>query len=165
MMSFRVAYYKMHHPHAFYAVYFTVRADAFDVQYALGGAKEVLKNIRAIERKGKEASNQETELLTILEVVYEMNLRNIALLPVDIYKSHATRFLIEEGGIRAPFSAVAGIGENAAISIAQNKTEDRYVSVEDFQIRTNANSAVVTALMEAGCFTGLPKSNQISLFG
>ncbi len=164
MMSYRIAYYKMHLPRAFYAVYYTVRADAFDVKYAVGGAAKVLQNIRDIEAKGKEASNQETDLLTILEVVYEMNLRGIALLPVDIYKSDAVNFLIEEEGIRAPFSAVGGVGRNAAMAMAQNKGEEKFLSIEDFQSRTGANSAVINALTEAGCFDMLPKSNQLSLF-
>ena len=164
MMSFRIAYYKMHYPEAFYAVYYTVRADAFDVRYAVGGAKQVLENIRAIEAKGKEASNIESDLLTILEVVYEMNLRGIALLPVDVYKSDAVKFLIEADGIRAPLSAVGGVGKTAALSIAQNTKGERFVSIEDFQARTNANSAVVAALTEAGCFSSMPKTNQISLF-
>ena len=164
MMSFRIAFYKMHMPKAFYAVYYTVRADAFDVRYAVGGAQKVLQNIRDIEAKGKEASAIEQDLVTILEVVYEMNLRGIALLPVDIYKSDAVNFLVEEEGIRAPFSAVGGVGRNAALSIAQNKGEEKYLSVEDFQLRTGANSAVIGALVEAGCFDLLPKSSQLSLF-
>ena len=164
MMSYRIAYYKMHLPRAFYAVYYTVRADAFDVKYAVGGAAKVLQNIREIEAKGKEASNQETDLLTILEVVYEMNLRGIALLPVDIYQSDAVNFLIEEDGIRAPFSAVGGVGRNAAMAMTQNKGGEKFLSIEDFQSRTGANSAVINALTEAGCFDMLPKSNQLSLF-
>ncbi len=164
MMSYRIAYYKVHEPKAFYAVYYTVRADAFDVKYAVGGAARVLQNIRDIEAKGKEASNQETDLLTILEVVYEMNLRGIALLPVDIYKSDAVNFLIEEEGIRAPFNAVGGVGRNAAVAMAQNKGNEKFLSIEDFQSRTGANSAVINALTEAGCFDALPKSNQLSLF-
>lgn len=164
MMAFRVAYYKVHYPEAFYAVYYTVRADAFDVRYAVGGAQRVLGNIRAIEAKGREASNLESDLLTILEVVYEMNLRGIPLLPVDVYKSDATHFLVEDGGIRAPLSAVGGVGRTAALAIAQNTKGERFVSVEDFQSRTNANSAVVSALADAGCFDTMPKTNQISLF-
>ena len=124
----------------------------------------MLQNIRDIEAKGKEASNQETDLLTILEVVYEMNLRGIALLPVDIYKSDAVNFLIEEEGIRAPFNAVGGVGRNAAVAMAQNKGNEKFLSIEDFQSRTGANSAVINALTEAGCFDALPKSNQLSLF-
>ena len=165
MMSFRIAYYKVHYPLAFYAVYYTVRADAFDVAYALGGAQKVLSRIKEIEHKGKEASNLEKNLLTILEVVYEMNLRGIELLPVDIQKSHATRFLIEDGAIRPPFSAVSGVGQNAAIGIAQCcQGGERFLSIEDFQAKTKANSAVIAALEEAGCFEGMGRSNQLSLF-
>lgn len=164
MMSFRVAYYKFHHPLAFYAVYFTVRADAFDVRYAMGGGDEVLKNIKRILAKGKEATNIENDLLTILEVVYEMNLRGIELLPVDIYKSDARNFRIEDGGIRAPFSAVASVGATAAQAIAENIKGKKAHTVEDFQAITGANSAVIAALKEAGCFNGMADTNQISMF-
>ncbi|MBR0025973.1 MAG: PolC-type DNA polymerase III, partial [Clostridia bacterium] len=164
MMSFRIAYYKVHHPLAFYAVYYTVRADAFDVAKATGGAKKVLENIRAIEKMGKEASANDQSLLIILEVVYEMNMRGIELLPVDLYKSQATRFTIEGNAIRPPFSSVAGVGDNAAIAIAEECAKGPFLSVEEFQQRTRANSAVVTALREAGCFDGMAESNQVSLF-
>lgn len=165
MMSFRIAYYKLHYPLAFYAVYYTVRADAFDVQPSLGGAEAVLSKIKAIEKKGKAASKLEKDLLTILEVVYEMNLRGIGLLPVDLYQSHATRFQIEDGKIRPPFSAVSGVGVNAAIAIADAcKAGERFLSIEDFQLKTRANSAVVAALEEAGCFAGMGRTNQLSLF-
>ncbi|MDR1620714.1 MAG: PolC-type DNA polymerase III [Clostridiales bacterium] len=164
MMSFRVAYYKMHHPRAFYAVYYTVRADTFDVRKSIGGAENVLKELKALRDKGKDASDVDNDLVTILEVVYEMNMRGIALLPVDIYKSHATRFLVEEEGIRAPFSALAGIGKLVAEGIAANITGEKFLSIEDFQLRTGANSAAVAALEEVGCFNGFPRTNQISMF-
>ncbi|MDL2217682.1 PolC-type DNA polymerase III, partial [Christensenellaceae bacterium OttesenSCG-928-M15] len=164
MMSFRVAYYKFHYPAAYYAVYFSVRADAFDVKFALGGAEKVLKSIRAIEAKGKDATALENDLLTNLEVVYEMNLRGIKLLPVDIEKSDATKFLIEEDGIRAPFSAVAGVGTNAAQQIFKTVKGANIHTMEDFQAVTGANSGVIAALKEIGCFDGMPETNQISLF-
>lgn len=167
MMSFRIAYYKMHYPKEFYAVYYTVRADSFDVQYAVGGAETVLKNIQTIEKKGKEASNLEKDLVTILEVVYEMNLRGIELLPVSIYKSQATRFVIEGNAIRPPFSAVSGVGENAAVAMAEaieKRGGKPFVTIEEFASETKANSGVVTALEAAGCFGDMPKNNQISLF-
>lgn len=164
MMSFRIAYYKVHHPLAFYAVYFTVRADAFDVTKALGGAEQVLKNIRLIEKKGKDASDKEAGLLTILEIVYEMNLRGIELLPVDLEKSDAVSFLIENGAIRPPFSSIPGTGQTAAMSIAQARIQSAFSSVEDLKDRGKANSAVITALEQLGCLNDLPQSNQISLF-
>lgn len=165
MMAFRVAYYKMHEPLAFYAVYYQCRAaDAFDQAYAKGGAARVLKNIKALKKKGNEIDQKEADLLVTLEVVYEMNLRGIELLDVDIYKSDAKRFLIEDGALRPPLCAVAGVGANAAESIAKARDGMTYISVEDFQKRTKANSGVINALKEAGCLDGMPEKNQISLF-
>ncbi len=138
MMGFRIAYFKVHHPLEFYTVYYTVRADAFDISRSLGGADAVLQQIHTLEKNlnaaDAEASKKDKDLITILEVVYEMNKRGIELLPVDIYKSQGTKFVIE---IR---------------------------SMEDFAARTGSNSGVIAALESCGCFEGLPKSDQISLF-
>jgi len=167
MMAFRVAYYKVHHPLAFYAVYFQCRsADAFDQAYAKGGAQKVLGNIRALKKKGNDIEQKEADLLVTLEVVYEMNLRGIELLDVDIYRSDARRFLTEgDSFLRPPLCAVAGVGANAAEAIAAAAKEGGYISVEDFQKQTKANSGVIAALREAGCLDALPEKNQISLFG
>ncbi|MEG1893679.1 MAG: PolC-type DNA polymerase III [Clostridia bacterium] len=164
MMAFRVAYYKVHYPAAFYAVYFTVRADAFDLAYAQGGSEKVLANITALRKKGNDIEPKEEDLLAILEIVYEMNLRGIELLPLDLYKSAAKRFVIEDGALRPPFSSVAGVGGNAAEGIAAAQATGKFTSVEDFRARSKANSAVVSALIAEGCLSGLPESNQISLF-
>ena len=103
MMSFRVAYYKVHYPLEFYSVYFTVRADLFDVSLASGGAEQVLETMRELDRAAAKLTdsekNRNKDIITILEVVYEMNLRGISLLPVDLYKSDATKFLLEDGAI------------------------------------------------------------------
>ena len=168
MMAFRVAYYKVHYPLEFYTVYFTVRADAFDIGKATGGAAAVLGNLQQIEKEsaGKKDSEQkkDKELATILEIVYEMNLRGISMLPVDLYRSDATRFLIEDGAVRPPFNAIPGIGDTAARGMAEKRGERRFVSVEDFQATTGANGGVIAAMEQAGCFLTLPMRTQISLF-
>ncbi len=168
MMAFRIAYYKVHYPKEFYAVYYTVRADAFDVNLASGGPETVLKTIRDLDKNAANKDfaerKRDKEMQTILEVVYEMNLRGIPLLPVDIYRSHATRFLVEGEGIRAPFNAIPGVGDTAAIAVAEKRGKVPFLSIEDFQTRTGANSGVVAALQGCGCFDDLPQSNQISLF-
>lgn len=168
IMGFRVAYFKVHYPLEFYTVYYTVRADAFDVTRSLGGAKAVLEQIHALERsmnqKDADTSKKDKDLITILEVVYEMNLRGIELLPVDIYKSQGTKFVIENGAIRPPFNAVPGVGDNAANAIAESRGDSPFRSMEDFAARTGANSGVVAALEGCGCFEKLPKTDQISLF-
>lgn len=166
-MAFRIAYYKVHYPLAFYSVYFTARADAFDVTLASGGAESVLKTIREINSQGDltdAEKKRNKEITTFLEVVYEMNLRGIELLPVDIYKSHAQKFLIEGNAIRPPFNAIPGIGLNASISMAENRGDQRFVSIKDFQTKTGANSGVISAMKACGCFGDMPEENQISLF-
>ena len=169
MMSFRVAYYKVHYPKEFYAVYFTVRADAFDITRSLGGAEAVLKQIKLLEEGANQKTDSERkkdkELQTILELVYEMNLRGIALLNVDIYKSAATKFLIESDAIRPPFNAIPGVGGSAAEAIVEKRGEDAsYPTVEDFVEQTGANSGIVASLEQLGCFENMPKRKQMSLF-
>lgn len=168
MMSFRIAYYKVHYPKEFYAVYYTVRADSFDVMLASGGPDKVLDTIKSMDKSTATMDGAEKkrvkEIITILEVVYEMNLRGIDLLPVDIYKSSGTRFLVEGNAIRPPFDSVPGVGANAAEALAENRGSAPYLSIEDFQNRTKANSGVIAALKTCGCFDNLPETNQISLF-
>ena len=168
MMSFRIAYYKVHYPREFYAVYYTVRADAFDVTLASGGAEKVLSVIKSMDKNTASMDTAEKkrvkEMITILEVVYEMNLRGIALLPVDIYKSSGTRFTVEGNAIRPPFDSVPGVGGSVAEALAENRGTEPFLSIEDFQSRTKANSGVILALKSCGCFDTLPETNQISLF-
>ncbi|MEA4870701.1 MAG: PolC-type DNA polymerase III [Christensenella sp.] len=168
MMSFRVAYYKVHHPLEFYSVYFTVRADLFDVSLAAGGAERVLETIRELERASAKMTDSEKgrnkDIVTILEVVYEMNMRGIELLPVDLYKSDATKFLVEDGALRPPFNSIPGVGNNAAEALAENRTGQVFHTIEEFRAVTKANSGVIAAMEKCGCFEGLDKSAQISLF-
>ncbi|NLI53083.1 MAG: PolC-type DNA polymerase III [Clostridiales bacterium] len=168
MMSFRVAYYKVHYPLEFYSVYFTVRADLFDVSLAAGGAERVLETIRELERAAAKMTDSEKgrtkDIVTILEVVYEMNLRGIELLPVDLYKSDATKFLVEDGALRPPFNSIPGVGSNAAVSLVEHRAGQVFHTIEEFQALTKANSGVVAAMEKCGCFEGMEKTAQISLF-
>ena len=102
--------------------------------------------------------------MTILEVVYEMNLRGIELLPVDLYKSDAKKFLIEDGALRPPFNAIPGVGNNAAEALVENRAGKVFHTIEDFRTITKANSGVIAAMEKCGCFEGMEKSAQISLF-
>ncbi len=169
MSSFRIAYYKVHYPLAFYAVYFTVRADTFDITRAAGGPEAVKRQIDEIDKGSAQKTDSEKkkdkELITILELVYEMNLRGIELLPVDIYKSDATHFLIEGNALRPPFDAIPGVGAGQAIGICERRKPGvRYPTIEDFANETGANSAIVAMLEQCGAFGDMPKNKQISLF-
>ena len=161
MMSFRIAYYKVHYPLEFYAVYFTVRADTFDIELCGGGLEQVMQNIKLLKSKDKQ-DPKEKDALTILEVVAEMNLRGFELLPVDIYRSHAKDFVIEDGKLRPPFESVAGLGESVALLIEKGKEGGEYSSKEDFAIRTKANTGILEKLDALGCFKDLPDTDQIS---
>ena len=163
MMSFRVAYYKVHYPLAFYSVYFTVRADKFDIENCMGGADVVLERLNALKAKPKLETADEDQII-ILEIVYEMNLRGIEFLPIDLYKSKATRFVIEDGRIRPPFNTIAGLGDNAAQRLEQGAAEGPFISREDLVKRTKANTAIIEKLDRLGCLESLPESNQISMF-
>ncbi len=161
MMSFRVAYYKVHYPLYFYTVYFTVRADTFDITLCQGGLDAVMANLKLLKSKDK-PDQKEKDAITILEVVAEMNLRGFELLPVDIYKSNATKFAIEDGKIRPPFTSVPGLGENVALLIEKGREGGDYSSKEDFARRTKANTGIMEKLDSLGCFAGLPDTDQLT---
>lgn len=163
MMSLRIAYFKVHYPRAFYATYFTVRADNLDAQF-LHSAETVRMRLAQIEVKGKAMTAIEAGQQTILEVALEMIERGIDFLPCDLYKSDATRCLIEEQGLRLPFTAMGGTGEAAARGIVQARQQGEFVSVEELKKRAGISSAVITKLEEYGCLAGMVKSSQLSLF-
>jgi DNA polymerase-3 subunit alpha (Gram-positive type) len=163
MMSLRIAYFKVHHPRAFYATYFSVRADNLDAAYLHSG-ETVRARIAHIEAQGKAATAQEQSALTVLEVALEMFERGIEFLPCDLYKSEATTCLIEDEGLRLPFNALGGTGASAAQGIVRARAGGPFLSVEDLKARSGISSAVVTKLEENGCLKGLLKSNQLSLF-
>ncbi|GMA49001.1 hypothetical protein GCM10025857_03580 [Alicyclobacillus contaminans] len=112
LMAVRIAWFKIHHPLAFYATYFTVRADDFDVELVVRGKDAIRRKIEEIEQKGNAALPKEKSLMTVLEVALEMVVRGYKFLPIDLYKSHATRFLIDEQeqALRPPFAAIPGVG-------------------------------------------------------
>jgi DNA polymerase-3 subunit alpha (Gram-positive type) len=163
MMSLRIAYFKVHQPRAFYATYFSVRADNLDAKYLHSG-EQVRQRIATIEAQGKNASALDQAQLTILEVALEMFERGIDFLPPDLYKSDATNCTIEPEGIRLPFTAMGGTGESAAKGIVRARENGEFLSIEDLKSRSGISSAVITKLEENECLVGLQKSNQLSLF-
>jgi DNA polymerase-3 subunit alpha (Gram-positive type) len=164
MMAFRIAYFKVHYPNAFYATYFTVRADEFDADITVKGLECVNEHMDEIRRKGNEATQKEKNLLTILEIVKEAMLRGIKFLPVELYKSDAKRFLITPDGLLPPLAALQGLGENAAKSLALAREEGAFTSIEDLKTRARLSSAIIEVLQKHGCLEGLPETDQLTLF-
>ena len=163
MLSFRIAYYKIHYPEAFYATYFTTKVLDFDVNIISKGQDAILEKIREINSLGNDVSVKEKGLLTVLEVAFEMCKRNIKLEKVDLYKSDAKKFKLSENNtIIPPFLAIPGLGDVVAEKIYQEAKESEFISVEDLKERTGASKTVIEELTNSGCIDNLSNTNQLT---
>ncbi|MCM8709844.1 DNA polymerase III subunit alpha [Clostridium sp. SYSU_GA19001] len=169
MMAFRIAWFKVHIPKAYYAAYFSIRAKAFDAECMIFGKEKVREKMREIELMGSGAAPKDKDMYDDLELVLEMYERGIKFLPIDLYKSHATKFLVEEDGLRPPLNSIAGMGNVAAESIynAIQEAEQGGIpisSIEDLRKRAKIGNSAVDLLKKFDCLKGLPESDQLSLF-
>ena len=163
--TLRLGWYKVHEPLAYYAAYFTVRGESFDAESALKGKPAVEEKIRDIINKGNSANAKDKTDLATLQIVNEMLARGIKVLPINIYKSEAKKFVIEGDALRLPYSSMPGVGEAAAESLVRVVKEGDFLSIEDIQAKSKVSKTVIETLREIGAFGDLPESNQMSLFG
>ena len=166
MMAFRIAWFKVYHPLAFYAAYFYRRSQkgGFDAVLMTQGMEAIMANMDAIETN-ENASDKDEDLLTTMEVVYEYYLRGFEFLPIDIYKSHATKFLVEDGKILPPFVAISGLGENAAWDLMRGREGKTFLSIEEVAAACpKVSKTHIQMLKDAGAFGSLPDTSQICLF-
>ncbi|MBQ2903631.1 MAG: PolC-type DNA polymerase III [Clostridia bacterium] len=166
--AMRLAWYKLYKPVEYYATFMTVRGEDIDTAAVLAGRGAVKKKMDEIKQKMqmKTATAKEEGTFTSLQVINEMMARGVEILPIDIYKSTANRYIIEDGKIRLPFSAIAGCGGRAAegLEAARNDGGGEFLSIEDFQLRSGASKTIIAALEEGGAFASLPKTTQLSFF-
>ena len=163
--AFRIAWFKVHEPKAYYTAYFTIRADEFDSDIMCHGEERVKNKMKEIDLAGNSATTKDKNMYAILELVIEMYERGINFLPIDLYKSHSTKFRIEEDGIRPPLNSIPGLGTVAAEGIEEAKKDGKFMSIDDLKIRSKVGKSVVELLDKAGCLKGMSQSNQMSLFG
>ncbi len=164
MMAFRIAWFKVHEPLAFYAVFFSIRAKAFDAEYCCAGMDAVKRKIHEIENN-KDATDVEQNLLVTLEVCYEFYLRGFHFDTIDIYNSDATMFKITENGLLPPFVSVHGLGEAAALDTVEKRKGKNFISVEEFSECCNKLSKThIEQLRNLGAFAGMADTSQVSLF-
>jgi len=165
LMALRIAWYKVHHPKAFYAAYFTIRAKTFDAAVMCDGIDTAERKLKEIEANPA-AKAVEKDMATTLEVVYEFYRRGFTFEKIDLYRSDATKFVITETGLLPPFTALPGLGEAAANDIVGERTRGTFISAEDISLRCPKASKTVIELLEAhGTLDNLPKNSQLSLFG
>ncbi len=162
--TLRLGWYKVHRPVEYYAAYFTVRNDNFDGFTVMQGRDAVLNKMNNIKQKGFEATAKDNAEYAMLQIINEMMARKIKVLPIDIYKSDAHMFKIEDGKIRLPFCSLSGIGGAAAEALAEAGKNNTYMSIEDMQNKTKASKSVIELLKESGVLGDLPDSSQMSLF-
>ena len=165
MMAFRIAWFKVHRPLAFYATFFTVRAKAFDAEYCCAGIDAVKRKIREIENN-KDATAVEQNLMVTLEVCYEFYLRGFHFDTINIYESQATAFKITDNGLLPPFISVRGLGETAAQDTVEKRKGKTFISVEEFSTCCSKLSKThIEQLKALGAFAGMADTSQITLFG
>lgn len=164
--ALRIAWYKIYYPVEFYSAYFTVRGGAIDAVAAVQGKDAVKRRMQEIKLKGNDASAKEESQYVVLQIVIEMLARGYEFLPVDLYKSDWRVYKIEDGKIRLPFSAIDGIGETAAVAIADavKRNPDGFIASDDLANEPGVGKSVVDALRTAGALGDLPESTQITLF-
>ncbi len=162
--ALRLAWYKVYHPLAFYCAYFTARPIDIDVPTLIAGHEAVKNKIRSIKQKGKEASKKELDVYGNLLIFNEMMSRGIEILPIDLTKSHAMKFLPEDGKMRLPFGALGGVGEKAAFAVYDAAQRGNFVSLEDFAVEAGVSKSIIAELSEMGAMKDLPETNQISMF-
>ena len=164
-MAFRIAWFKVHIPKAYYAAYFSIRAKQFDSDAMCHGAETVKNKMKEIDLAGNLAANKDKEMYPVLELVLEMNERGIDFLPVDLYKSHHSKFIVEPDGLRPPLSAINGFGPIDAENLYNAAREGKFMSISDMQIKSKIGKVAIETLRNAGCLKGMSESNQMSLFG
>lgn len=164
-MAFRIAWFKVHIPEAYYTAFFSVRADEFDSEIMIHGKDRVIAKMRELDAQGNAISAKDKNMYAILEIVLEMYERGYKFLDIDLYKSHATKFLLEDGAIRPPLNSIAGLGTVAAQSIQVAREKDgKFMSVEELKLRAGIGKSTAELLQKAGCLKGMMESNQMSLF-
>ena len=162
--ALRVAWYKVHKPLEFYCAYFTARPEDVDVEVLMGGRESVKRYLREIKAKGKEASKKELDVYDNMLIFNEMMARGIEVLPIDIKKSQAMKYVPENGKMRLPFGALSGVGEKAAYSIYEAAQKGDFVSREDLILESGVSKTVIQKLGELGALSDIPETNQISMF-
>ena len=164
MMAYRIAYCKVYYPLAYYAAYFSIRANAFSYELMCQGKDKLEYYIRDYKKRSDTLSNKEQDTLKDMRLVQEMYARGYEFLPIDLYKSKATKFQIIDGKLLPPFSTIEGMGDKAADAVEMAAADGPYLSLDDFRQRTKVSKTVIDFMADLGLFGDLPTSNQLSLF-
>ncbi|MBQ9827638.1 MAG: PolC-type DNA polymerase III, partial [Lachnospiraceae bacterium] len=163
MMSLRIAWFKVYEPLAYYAAYFSIRADTFSYEKMCRGHDLLERSMREVET-GIASTKKDEEQYKIMKIVQEFLARGFEFLPIDLYKSDASRFIIEDGKLRPPFSSLEGMGDTAAASLYNAAREGEFLSKDEIRQRGKVSVTMVEKMSDLGIIKAIPESSQISLF-
>ena len=166
MSAIRLMWFKIYKPQAFYAVYFTVRGDDIDYEAAIGGAAVARAHMEEVKRRLKEEKNAKDEdVLVSLQLVNEMLVRGYEFLPIELGKSRGSKYVVEDGKVRLPFSSLKGLGGAAADALERVTIHgEEYLSVEELQQASGVGQGILDRLRQVGALGDLPESSQVSFF-
>ncbi len=165
MMAFRIAYFKVNYPEAYYASYFTVRAcDDFDYTAMCSGEDAAKRALAEIEAKGTLKTAKDKNKITVLEIIIEFYERGLDFLPIDLYESDATKFIVKGSKLLPPFSSIQGLGANAANSIVEARKDGEFHTLEELKARTQIGKTLLEVFKELGILDGIPETDQLTLF-
>ncbi len=165
IMSVRIAYFKIHYPKDFYAATFSITSEEFDYELmciSRGRVQGEMSRIKSLDKKDMTANDKSK--FTILELLDEMYAREIVFLPLALYESKATKFVVKEEGILPPLCTVAGLGISVAEAIVREREVEKFETIEDLRNRTKVNKNVVEILKNNNVLEGMSETNQMSLF-
>ena len=162
--AIRLCWYKLHYPLAFYAAHFTVRGEDFDAATVIQGKEMVKLRMKELRSKGLDATDKEKKTAECLHIALEALCRGVEFLPIDLYRSHATKYQIEDGKIRLPFCSLKGCGDAAANSLYEAAQQGEFISMDEIVSRSGVSRTIVENLKEFGALGDLPESSQMTLF-
>ena len=164
--AFRIAYFKVHHPLLYYAAYFSIRCDDFDVESMIKGEAAIRLKIEELQNKGYEITNKESNTLEVLYLALEMTCRGFSFKNINIEKSDSRYFLIDDDkkSLIMPWRSLDGLGVQVCSQIVSEREKGKFISIEDLQNRGKVNGTAIEKLRSLGVLNGLPESSQLSLF-
>ena len=164
MMAYRIAWYKIYEPLAYYAAYFSIRASAFSYELMCMGQERLEYYMEEYRKRWDTLSKKEQDTYKDMKIVQEMYARGYEFMPVDLYRAKAHRFQIVDGRLMPALDTIEGLGDKAADAVVLAARDGKFLSKDDFRSRTKVSATVIDLMSDLGIFGDLPQSNQISLF-
>ena len=164
MMAWRIAYCKVFYPLAYYAAYFSIRATGFNYEIMCQGRERLEYFKKDYERRKDSLSKKEQDVYRDMKIVQEMYARGYEFMPIDVYRAKPDRFQIFDGKLMPALNTIDGMGDNAAIAVAEAAKDGKFLSKDDFRQRTKATKTVIDLMADLGILEDMPESNQLSLF-